>query len=218
MRIAHTAKQTLSFTNSTTLGGMASARDDCVSNPIVIAVFRARRIVCTARSAASLPYSSFPNNSWHSENSTINGRNPGFLVPRYRGGGRVRADPHRHAAAGVDDDHRLFALVVGGVDPVTARGGSVCGLVAARVRVGRGASGVDEACGTSTSTARSRPKLRSRQAASSAAEQLSDALPHRSGRLRASRSSRAPERERDGRTLAPLSALSADEPRAEPPR
>ena len=64
-----TAKQALSLTSSTILGGIASARDDWVSNASVIAVLRARRMVCTARSAASRPWSGSPNSSWHSENS-----------------------------------------------------------------------------------------------------------------------------------------------------
>ena len=41
-----TAKHALIRTNSTILGGMASAREGCVSNASVIAVFRPRRMVC----------------------------------------------------------------------------------------------------------------------------------------------------------------------------
>src|SRR4051794_33798540 len=44
-----TAKQAFSFTNSTIFGGIASARDDWVSNANVIPVFRPRRMVCTAK-------------------------------------------------------------------------------------------------------------------------------------------------------------------------
>ena len=40
-----------------------------------------------------------------------------FVVPADRAAGRVRADPHADAAAGVDDGDRLLALAVGGADP-----------------------------------------------------------------------------------------------------
>ena len=40
-----------------------------MSNIKVMAVLRARRMVCTARSAASRPWLGSPNSSWHSENN-----------------------------------------------------------------------------------------------------------------------------------------------------
>ena len=64
-----------------------------------------------------------------------------FWFPDDRGAGRVRADPHRDAAAGVDDGLWLFALVVGGVDPDPPAEDLYRRLVAADRNAGRSAAG-----------------------------------------------------------------------------
>lgn len=63
---------------------MASLRLDCVSNSSVMPVLPARLAVLVARSAASSPYSSWPNSSWHSENNATTGRRSGWVSAMLR--------------------------------------------------------------------------------------------------------------------------------------
>jgi hypothetical protein len=44
-----------------------------------------------------------------------------FVVPAHRAAGRVRTDPHRQAAAGADDDHRVCPACRRAVDPRRGR-------------------------------------------------------------------------------------------------
>jgi hypothetical protein len=87
-----------------------------------------------------------------------------FLVSGYPAPGRLWASPDRHPVAGIDYDHRVFSVVVRGVDPDQDSRGFIHWLVgavavprygaAAVVRDGEGAvgrwrgrrSGLTEAC------------------------------------------------------------------------
>jgi len=85
----------LTPTFSTIADGIVAARADWVSNPSVMATFRARRITLAAASAAAFPtvavfgapsYSGSvdPNSSCHSENNATMGRRSGCFsaMPR----------------------------------------------------------------------------------------------------------------------------------------
>ena len=63
------------------------------------------------------------------------------VVPARRAAGGVRAGAPPGPVAGADDGDRLFAVAVGGADPVPQGGGPVRGVVAADQRPGGGAAG-----------------------------------------------------------------------------
>lgn len=64
------------------------------------------------------------------------------VVPRHRGPGRVRPDPHGEDVTGVDDGQRLLEVAVRAAHPLPGCGGPVRRLVEVDRRPGRGAADV----------------------------------------------------------------------------